>query len=158
MGKIELLIDKIAGQRVYIDTNLFIYFLDKNTEFFPIAVKFLEAIEQGKIFAFTGDIAVAEALVKPYQINNLSLISAFKSFFFADNFLSIISHDSETFDLSAQIRAKYKMKFADALHYATAIKSGCKFFITNDKGIRSTEEIEVILIKDLLECRDKSEK
>jgi predicted nucleic acid-binding protein len=42
------------------------------------------------------------------------------------------------------------MKFADALHYATALKAGCKFFITNDTGIRSTAELEVILLKDLL--------
>ncbi|WP_428354224.1 type II toxin-antitoxin system VapC family toxin [Methyloprofundus sp.] len=150
MGKIKQHIDKIAGQSVYIDTNLFIYFLDQNTEFFPISADILEAVEQGKFFAFTGDLTVAEALVKPYQLNNLSLISTFKAFFFADNFLSIASHNADTFDLSSQIRAKYKMKFADALHYATAIKSGCQFFITNDKGIRSTDDMEVILIKDLL--------
>jgi len=151
MGKINQFLDKIAGQSIYIDTNLFIYFLDHNTEFFSISAEILAATEQGKIFAFTGDITVAETLVKPYQINDLSLISAVKSFFFADNFLSIIPHDSATFDLSAQVRAKYSMKFADALHYATAIKSGCEIFITNDKGIRSTNEIDVILIKDLLE-------
>lgn len=150
MGKVEWLVDKIAGQSVYIDTNLFIYFLDQNTAFFPVSADILQAVEQGKFFAFTGDITVAEALVKPYQINNLSLISAFKSFFFADNFLSIVSHKADTFDLCAQLRAKYKMKFADALHYASAIKSGCKFFITNDKGIRSTNELEVILISELL--------
>lgn len=134
MGKIDPLLEKFSGQLVYIDTHLFIYFLDQNTGFFPISAKILEAVEEGTFFAFTGDIAIAEALVKPYKINDISLISSFKSFFFTDNFLSIVSHNSDTFDLCSPIRATYNMKFADALHYATAIKSGCKFFITNDKG------------------------
>ena len=43
------------------------------------------------------------------------------------------------------------LKFADVLHYATALKEGCKFFITNDTGIRSTDALEVILIKDLID-------
>jgi len=150
MGKIDSILEEIAGQFVYIDTNLFIYFLDQNTVFYPIASQLLEAAELGKFIAFTGDLTVAETLVRPYQTRNLLLVSQFKDFFYADNFLSIQLHNAETFDLGAKIRAVYGMKFADALHYATAIKAGCKFFITNDKGICSSSEIEVILINDMI--------
>ena len=41
------------------------------------------------------------------------------------------------------------MRLMDALHYATAIQSGCRFLITNDAGIKSSEEIEVIYVKAL---------
>ncbi len=150
MGTINTLLDKLAGQYVYIDTNLFIYFLDKNPVYFSVVSELLQAIEQGKFIGFTGDITVAETLVKPYQTNNTLLIAKIKSFFTADNFLILKSHDSDTFDLCAQIRAEYGMKFADALHYATAIKSGCPFFITNDIRIRSTNSLEVLLIKEVL--------
>ena len=150
-GKNKYFNEKVAGQYVYIDTNLFIYFLDKSPLYFPIVSELLQAVEQGKLIAVTGDISVAETLVKPYQIKNTLLVANIKSFFFADNFLLIKSHDSDTFDLCAQIRAEYGMKFADALHYATAIKSACKFFITNDIRIRSTDSIDVILIKDIIE-------
>lgn len=150
MGKIADTLDKLAGQQVYIDTNLFIYFLDQNPEFFTVASTLLAAVELGSLIAYTGDITVAETLVKPYQTDNILLVANIKAFFYADDFLSIRSHDADTFNLCAQIRAKYSMKFADALHYATALKAGCKFFITNDTGIRSTAELEVILLKDLL--------
>lgn len=150
MGKIKRVLEKISGQNVYIDTNLFIYFLDQNTIFFPIASRILEAAELGVFIAFTGDLTIAEALVKPYKSKNTLLIEGFKDFFYAEDFLTIKSHNSDIFDLSSQIRAQHNMKFADALHYATAIKSGCTFFITNDKGIRSTDELEVILIQDLM--------
>lgn len=151
MGKIAGVLNKLAGQHVYLDTNLFIYFLDQNKEFFPVASAIFEAIELGRFIAYTGDITVAETLVKPYQTDNILLVATFKEFFYADDFLSIKSHDSDTFNLCAKIRAKYGMKFADSLHYATAIKAGCKFFITNDTGIRSTDSLEVILIKDLID-------
>jgi predicted nucleic acid-binding protein len=42
------------------------------------------------------------------------------------------------------------LKFADVLHYATALKAGCKFFITNDTSIRSIDALEVIFIKDFV--------
>jgi predicted nucleic acid-binding protein len=150
MGKIADILDKLAGQQVYIDTNLFIYFLDQNPEFFAVASTLLAAVELGSLIAYTGDITVAETLVKPYQTDNILLVANIKAFFYAADFLSITSHDADTFNLCAQIRAKYSMKFADALHYATALKAGCKFFITNDTGIHSTAELEVILLKDLL--------
>lgn len=151
MGKIADVLNKLAGQHVYIDTNLFIYFLDQNSVYFSVASTLLEAVELGSFIAYTGDITVAETLVKPYQTDNILLVANFKAFFYADDFLSIESHDADTFNLCAQIRAKYSMKFADALHYATALKAGCKFFITNDTGIRSTDALAVILIKDLIE-------
>ncbi len=150
MGEVDAVLKKILGQSVYIDTNLFIYFLDQNTTYFPISSRLLKAVEAGEFIAFTGDLTVAETLVKPYQTKNILLITQFKAFFNAKDFLSIQSHDSEIFDLGAKIRAEYGMKFADALHYATAIKSGCQFFITNDKGICTSNEIEVILLNDLI--------
>jgi predicted nucleic acid-binding protein len=52
------------------------------------------------------------------------------------------------FDTAARLRAETGMKLIDALHYVTALKAECKYFITNDTGIRSTDALEVISIKD----------
>jgi predicted nucleic acid-binding protein len=52
--------------------------------------------------------------------------------------------------MAARLRAETGMKLIDSLHYATALKAGCKFFLSNDKGIRSTPNLEVILIEDLV--------
>jgi len=151
MAKIADLLDKIAGQSVYIDTNLFIYFLDRTQPYFSVAAQILEAVESGYFTAYTGDITVAETLVKPYQTGDIFIVASIKAFFATDDFLSVVSHNADTFDLAAQIRAKYRMKFPDALHYATAIKASCKFLITNDAGFRSSDTLEVILLKDFIE-------
>jgi predicted nucleic acid-binding protein len=49
------------------------------------------------------------------------------------------------------LRAERGLKFIDALHYATAIQAGCKFFLTNDGGIQSSDVLEVVPVKTLAE-------
>ncbi len=150
MGKIAAALARMAGHRVYVDTNIFVYFLGRNSDFFAMAASLLQAIEAGTIIGFTGDAAMAETLVKPYQSDSLGLAASIKAFFRAEDFLTILPHDAETFDLAAQLRAKQGMKFIDALHYATAIRAGCKFFVTNDSGIRASDVLEVIQLKSLI--------
>ncbi len=149
MGTIEETLKRLQGHKVYLDTNVFIYFLDRNPDYFRLVAPIIEAVESGLIIGCTGDVSIAEILVKPYQSGNLELVASIKAFFRMENFLSISSHDAETFDLAAQLRAKYNQKFIDALHYATAIRAGCTFFITNDSGIRSGNALDVILLSAL---------
>jgi len=151
MGKIDDAIARMAGHRVYLDTNVFVYFLDRNPDYFSVVAPIIEAIDSGLIIGYTGDAAIAETLVKPYQTDNPALAASFKAFFSTEDFLSIQSHDAGTFDLAAQLRAKRGLKFIDALHYATAIQAGCKFFLTNDGGIQSSDVLEVISVKILAE-------
>lgn len=150
MGTVEKLLERLSGQKVYLDANIFIYFLDRNPLFFDSVAPIVEAAESGVIIGCTGDAVIAEVLVKPYRIEDISLIASIKAFFCTDNFLSICSHDSETFDLAARLRAKHNLKFIDALHFATAINAGCKAMITNDSGIRSSDSLEVISLSSLL--------
>jgi|PlaIllAssembly_1097288.scaffolds.fasta_scaffold1327707_2 predicted nucleic acid-binding protein len=150
MGKISALLARIGGKRVYMDTNIFIYFLEQSEGYFECVAPIIEACEAGKFIGYTGDVAVAETMIQPYRENNLSLVANFKAFFATENFLSIQSHDAAIFDLAAQLRAKRGMKLIDALHYATALKSGCAFFLSNDSGIKSDDQMEVIAINTLL--------
>lgn len=149
MGKVDDAIAHMKGHRVYLDTSIFIYFLDRNPDFFDVVGPLIQVIDSGKIIGVTGDVAVAETLVKPYQTGNLELVANIREFFRTESFLSIQPHDGETFDLAAQLRAKRGMKFIDALHYATAILSGCSFFITNDLKIQSDETIQIISVNEL---------
>ena len=87
---------------------------------------------------------------KPYELNDSIRINQFKAFFADDELLTVLPQSTKIFELTAEIAPKYKMKLIDALHYSTAIYSGCQFILTNDKGFISSEHIEVIRIKDLL--------
>ena len=149
MGKIAALLARISGKRVYMDTNIFIYFLEQSDGYYESVAPIIKACEAGKFFGYTGDVAVAETMIQPYRQDNLSLVANFKAFFATENFLSIQAHDAAIFDLAAQLRAKRGIKLIDALHYATALKAGCSFFLSNDSGIKSDAHMEVIAINAL---------
>ena len=145
---LNAVLNRLAGQRVYFDTNVFIYFLDRGM-FFDVVAPLLSACAEGRMTGCTGDAAVAETMVMPYRHNNMAKTAQFKAFFSLEGFLTVHSHTAQTFDLAAQFAGTRNMRLIDALHYATALQAGCRFFITNDAGIKSTDELEVIQIKAL---------
>ena len=140
----QSVLGKLAGQRVYIDTNVFIYFLSHHPSYFAASALVMSACAESRIFGFTGDAAVAQVMAGAYKHPDPTLAAQFKSFFSRNNFLTIAAHDAQTFDAAAQLVAKGGLKFIDALHVATAVQSQCKYFLTNDKGIKSGAHLEVV--------------
>jgi predicted nucleic acid-binding protein len=150
MDKITHTLSRIRGQRVYVDTNIFIYFLERHDRYFESVVPFFQLFNDGLSLAYTGDAVVAETLYKPYQVNDTLRVSEFKEFFSNDEFITVLPHTKKVFELAAELSPKRAMKLIDALHYATAALAGCKFILTNDQGFTSSEPLEVILLDDLL--------
>jgi predicted nucleic acid-binding protein len=150
MDKISSIIARIQGQRVYIDTNIFVYFLEQHEQYFDVVLPFFQLFNEGRSLAYTGDAAVAEVLYKLYQVDDLLRVNEFKSFFDDDEFITVLPHTTKVFELTAQVSPKHKMKMIDALHYSTAIMAGCSFFLTNDAGFVSSERIEVIQLGELV--------
>ena len=150
MDKITHTLSRIRGQRVYVDTNIFIYFLERHDRYFESVVPFFQLFNDGLSLAYTGDAVVAETLYKPYQVNDTLRVSEFKEFFSNDEFITVLPHTKKVFELAAELSPKRGMKLIDALHYATAALAGCKFILTNDQGFNSSESMEVILLDDLL--------
>lgn len=150
MGTVIGTISAMRGHRVYVDTNVFIYFLERNLEFFSAAAAVIQAIRSQEFSGFTGEITVAETLVKPYLARDMILVADTKSFFDTSNFLTVLSHDKLTWDIAAQLRAAQRIKLVDAVHLATALKAACRYFVTNDKAMRSTGALSVVQLGSLL--------
>ena len=150
MGQISNSLSALGKQRVYLDTNVFIYFLEQHPTYFSVVEQIMHAIATQELDAYTGEIAVAETMVIPYRNKDANTIAQVRAFFSKKNFLSILPHNARIFDLAARLRAAQSMKFVDAVHIATADRSGCKFFITNDKAIRSTAAVSVIPLTDCI--------
>lgn len=149
MDALNTALARMAGQRVYFDTNVFIYFLDQGSLFETVA-PLLAACVEGRMTGCTGDAAVAETMVMPYRTQDVTRIAKFKAFFGLEGFLTIHAHTAQSFDLAAQIAGTQGMRLMDALHYATAIQSGCHFLVTNDAGIKSSAALEVVAVKALM--------
>jgi len=138
----------MRGHRVYLDTNCLIYFFIRDPDYFQAAFAILNACKKGEIIGMFGQVGVAELLVKPYQNNDATQIAQYKKFLFQSNTLQILPHDLTTFEMAAQIRAQQGVKLIDALHYATALNGGCRFFLSNDHAFKSTPRMEVLRMGD----------
>lgn len=150
LGKVAATIARMAGQRVYLDTNVFIFFLDGNTRYWPAVGPIVQACADGTVFGTTGRLAIAEVMVHPYRQGDAATISRFKGFFRQKNFLTIAEHDPDCLDDAALIAGQRRMKLVDAIHYRTALAAGCKFLLTNDRGFTSDAGLEVMQVDDLL--------
>lgn len=146
MGTISSAFPELMGQRVYIDANIFIYFLNGKEPFLSTVAPFLEAVYKGEVIGYTGDAVLAEVMVHPYKQGNLATIERCNAFFSQKNFLTVLSHDSKAFDLAAKLSGTEGMKLVDSLHMATALQAGCAFMITQDKGMKSVDGIEIICL------------
>lgn len=150
MGTVISMISTMRGHKVYVDTNIFIYFLERNAEFFSAVAPVIQAIKANEFSGCTGEITVAETLVQPYRAKDAVLIADTKNFFDASNFLTVLAHDKVIWDLAAQLRAAQGIKLVDAVHLATALKAACRYFVTNDKAMRSTGALSVVQLSSLL--------
>ena len=138
----------LEGKRVYIDANVFIFFLDGTPGLREPASVVLTAAREGAFHAVTGDAAVAEVMAGPYRLGDPLIIRATRDFFHQPRFLTIVRHTAETFDAAAMLRGTLDIPFIDALHLATAAEAGCNAVITHDARMRPALGVDVVPLVD----------
>ena len=136
-------------KKVFIDTAPFIYYLENSNQYFDKMIQFFTNCCEKEIEIVTSVITVEEYLVYPYADKKTELIENFDKFI-AYMKIKVVPIDEEIAKQGAKIRAKYKnFKAMDALQIATAIKSDCDVFFTNDKQLRQEKELPCITMDDL---------
>ena len=138
----------LQGQKVYFDTNVFVYFLEGHERYAEKCRPFFHAAENGSITGVSGELAIAELLVKPLRDNNLLAAEKVRSLFGDQGFFRALPHDRGALELAAHIRAVQNLSMIDAIHLATAIKAGCSHIITNDEQVaQRARGIEVVRLQ-----------
>ena len=133
---------------VYIDTSVFIYFVEKNARYHKICEAIFENIETGASKASTSTLSLLEVLVKPYKLKRDDLILSFYSLFSTYPNISWIDLTLGISDLAAKLRAEHGLKTPDAIQAASAISHGAKGFICNDRIFKKIKEIDCLIIDD----------
>lgn len=123
---------------ISLDTNIFIYWLEKNTEFYEISAQIIKKIYSGEISATCSSLVLAEI----YN-NNPLLVEAIENL---PN-LKIVNVSDEVTELAGKLRFGYGLKVIDSVHIASAIISGSDSFITNDVYLskKNISKISIIL-------------
>lgn len=137
---------KSEPKTVFLDSNIFVYHFEENLQYLKYTKSIFEKLELKKVKAVTSVISLAEILSFPLSkvtIRNIQL-----ALFDLPN-LEIKEITIEIALKTAKLRRNYNFKLPDSMQLATAIVSGAKAFITNDRQLRKCKEIKVILLSDL---------
>lgn len=141
--------EKMTDSKIYLDTAIFIYYLEQNQFYFNKTRNFFKlCFNNENIGLFTSAVTIEEYCVFPVSENNAESIENFDKFI--DGMDISVIPVSRTIALeAAKFRAKYKgVKALDAIHLATAYVSGCSLFVTNDKQLKQIQELNVVTMDD----------
>jgi predicted nucleic acid-binding protein len=137
-------------QRIGIDTNIFIYFLEGHPRYGAWCASLFELIERGQNSAVTATVTLLELLVQPYRDEKDDLAHKIFSLTSTHPKLEWVPLTMNLADRAAQLRARYRLSTPDAIQLAAAISQKAVRFYGNDRGLRRVNEIECIILDDLV--------
>ena len=139
----------IERERIGLDTNLFIYFLEAHPRYGAWCASLFDRIERGHNPAVTSTVTLLELLVQPYRDQKEEL--AQKIFALTSTYPKIewVPVSMSLADRAAELRARYRLSTPDAIQLATAIGHKATRFYGNDRSLRRVKEIECLLVDDL---------
>lgn len=136
-------------KKIFVDTAPFIYYIEKNPQYFNRVKNFFAECYQNDIVLVSSVITVEEYCVFPYRNNKTEYIAMFEKLIETLK-IEMVGITGVMAKRAAQIRADYKyFKAMDALQLAVASIKNCDAFLTNDKQLKQADFIKCITADDL---------
>lgn len=135
--------------RIYIDTPIVIYSVEKIPDYFPLLEPLWTRVNVGTLKMISSELTLMEALVLPLRNRNLDLIQAYERLLLASD-IQAIPITQAVLKEAAHLRASTNLRTPDAIHAATAMIEKCSVFLTNDAGFRTISNLPVVLLNEIL--------
>jgi predicted nucleic acid-binding protein len=119
-------------RRVYIDTNVLIYFAEQHPLYGAASRALIQSAILGQLTLVTSELTIGEALVLPFRLGQAAVIKRYEELLTPRENFEVWPISREVLVGCAKLRAGQKIKTPDALHVATASASGCSHFVTQD--------------------------
>lgn len=136
-------------ERIGLDTNLFIYFIENPPRYGSWCSSLFDLIERGHNPAVTSIVTMLELLVQPYRDQKEEL--AQKIFALVSSYPGIewVPVTMNVADRAAELRGRYRLSTPDAIQLATAIGHKATRFYGNDRSLLRVKEIECVIVDEL---------
>jgi len=139
---------RLSGKNIYLDANIFIYLLEGYAEFIPLLEQLFSKIDSGILYGITSELTLAETLVKPIADNNIVLQKIYEDTIQTSKPLYVAPIARNILTAAAKLRTNM-IRLPDAIHLATAHLHSCHVFLTNDKRLKASSHMNVILLSDI---------
>jgi len=144
------ILTRYRGSRVYFDTNCFIYVVEGAERYRPVLEPLMNAVAMGDITGVTGEITLAEVLVKPLRDQLAQQVLLYKQMLADRQPFMLVPITQVIWESAASLRARLPVRLPDAVHLAAARQAGCHLFVTNDAALRPLPEMEILHIETAL--------
>ena len=132
--------------KVGIDTNIFTYYLDRNSPFYAKTEELFTQIARKNLLIITSVITLTELL--SFKASQLQLNKLEQEFLLTPN-LEVIDVGLEVAKESARIRREYGFRLPDSVQLATVINAKAQTFITNDKRLKLFKRLPITLLTEI---------
>ena len=134
---------------IYLDASPIIYSIEKIAPYDALLNPLWQAAKSGQLRLVGSELLLLETLVKPVQLGDHLLETAFRQFLHARE-MQLVPVTTAILEEAIQLRAKTRIKTPDAIHVATARLAQCDLFLTNDYGLRQVADLPLIVLQDIL--------
>ena len=146
-------LDFLRGATVGLDTAPLIYFVERNPTYFEAVTPFFEALSAGNIQVITSVISLLEVLVHPIRDEDTVLVQRYRSILLNNSEIRTYSVTPEISEEAARIRAYNPgVQPPDAIHLATAVVAGARYFLTNDTALPELPNLQILAVDDLVQA------
>jgi len=142
--------ERLADHAVVgLDTAIFIYHLEAHPRYQPLTQELLAGIQAGRQRAVTSTVTIMELTVRPWQVNRPAVAREYEALLAHFPHLTLADVTRAVARRAAQLRARYRLRPADALQVATALVHEATAFVTNDRQLtRLSPLLDIILLDD----------
>jgi len=127
---------------VYLDAMAFIFAIEGKPEVSQPVNALFRMLRIRPGIGVTSELTLAEVLAGSKHSGSPPMKRAYLDLIVWSKFLDLVPIDRDILCESAKLRSVHKathskkLKLPDAIHLATAIRRGCRYFISADTGIR----------------------
>jgi predicted nucleic acid-binding protein len=93
-----------------------------------------------------------EVAVRPLQLGRDDAANEYELLIATFPNLLIVELDRACARRAAELRATYRLRPADSLQVAACLEHGATAMLTNDKGLRRVQELDIVLLDDFVEA------
>jgi uncharacterized protein len=129
--------------RLYLDANAIIYAIEGAPPFRDAVVARITQVEGVAGAALlTSRLSRLECRIKPMRQGDVAVLAKYDKFLGGD-LLLLGEIDAETIEHATDLRVRYNVKTADAIHLATALNLQADVFLTGDATLSRCAELKV---------------
>ncbi len=139
--------------RIGLDTSVFIYHIEERGPFAEAAGVAMDELANGAFVGVTSVLTLMEIAVRPLQLGRSDVAEEYEVLLANYPNLEVAAIDRPTARRAAELRARHRLRPADALQVAASLEHRATAFLTNDRDLRRVSEVDILLLADFVDER-----